>query len=196
MGLAGFDFEGLNRRFMAAGSLVHLALGYNVLVRPVSTSGWAWRCIGIYHLLPDENRGRRNVFIDVLDERGRRVRQNVAIKWQWADDGPVQLRKLDKPDSEPAADIPIDKGASITLSVDDGILTSDVVTGISSNHTDEGVGNTRFHHSFYVVFALLRSAVITPPVIDPPVVPPSNAAILAQLDVVQAELAKLRRMLQ
>lgn len=106
----------------------------------------------------------------------------------------MQLRKLDKPDSEPAADIPIDKGATITLWVDDGVHGSDVVTGIYSDHADEGVGNTLFHHSFYVVFALLEKTTITPPVIDPPITP-ANAAILAQLDVVEAELAKLRGLL-
>lgn len=199
MGLAGFDFESLNRQWLAATEQpVNTAERYGVVVNQIGVDGYAWRCIGVYHLAPEENRGRHNVFVDVLDEQGKRVR-NANIKWRWADDAPQQTRWLDKPDNEPACDVPIDKGATVSLWVDSGALATESVTGIHTRHPDEGTGNTYGHHSYYVVFAKLRTstAIITPPVIDPPVTPPTNsAAILAQLGVVEAELAKLRGLLQ
>ena len=187
MGLAGFDFEKLNSQWLAAPHQpVNMATAYGVTIDGIAVDGYAWRCIGAYHLTPDENRGRHNVFIDVLGKDGKRV-CNAQIKWRWADNAPIQTRWLDKPDSEPACDIPIDKGATITMWVDSGALSSEVVTGIHTRHTDEGVGTTYGHHSFYVVFAQLRTAaVITPPVIDPPTVPQPET-----LEAAWAEIHKL-----
>jgi hypothetical protein len=184
MSLAGFNFEALNQQWWVADNKpVNTASRYGVTVVPIAVDGYAWRCIGAYHLSPDENRGRHNVFVDVLGKDGKRVR-NAQIKWRWADNAPIQTRWLDKPDNEPACDIPIDKGATITLWVDNGALASEVVTGIHARHTDEGMGNTYGHHSYYVVFAQLRNAIVIPP-IDPPTVPDDVATL-------QAEIARLR----
>lgn len=86
-------------------------------------------------------------------------------------DAPVQYRQLDKPDDEPGCDIPIDKGATITLRVATGIA-SDSVGNLHARWPDEGptAGNAIGHHSFYVVFQLRRSGIVAPPV-DP--VPPA-----------------------
>lgn len=72
MGLAGFDFQALNRKYLAQPS--NDAANYAVSIIPAGP-GTAWRCIGIYHLKPSENNGRHNVFVEVLDEAGNRTRQ-------------------------------------------------------------------------------------------------------------------------
>lgn len=52
----------------------------------------------------------------------------------------------------------------------------------------------QMHVSWFATWTMETVTTITPPVIDPPTAP-SNAAALAQLDVVQAELNKLRGLL-
>ena len=198
MGLAGIEFQALNRQWAASViQPVNMAAAYGVTISRAIATGKVWRCIGAYHLTPSENRGRRNVYVDVLDESGRRI-PGAAVRWRWYDNAPPQTKVLDKPASEPGCDIDIDKNGVYSVWMDLGGLTSDMVARIHSRHADEPGPNGENwnsvgHHSFYVCFQR-QAATIIPP-IDPPVVPPSNAAILAQLDVVQAELAKLRGLL-
>lgn len=188
MGLTGFDFEGINRRWLVAQPQpINDAWRYGVTVSTVNTPS-AWRCLGIYHLTPSENRGRRNIYIDVLDEQGKRI-SGATVKWRWADGAPVQTKVLDKPASEPGADIDASKDATYTLWVSADGLPSDVVSGIHTRHPDEpGPGgetwNSYGHQSFYVAFQRKRNAVVVPP-IDPPTVPGDVAAL-------QAEIARLR----
>ena len=181
MSLAGFDFQSLNRKYLAQPANDAANYGASIVKAPPGT---AWRCIGIYHLKPTENNRRHNVFVEVLDEAGNRTRQ-PQVAWTWWIDAPVQLRKLDKPNGEPAADIPIDKGATITLRVADA-FPSDSVGNLHARHNDEGSGNTWGHHSFYVVFQLQRSAVVTPPV--EPEKPPTQPETL---EAAWAEIRKL-----
>jgi hypothetical protein len=160
-GLAGFDFQQLNRKYMTQPSNGAADYGATIM-RSKAANKWA--CIGIYHLTPEENRGRHNVFVECLDESGNRLRWPI-INWTWAYGGPVQQKRLDKPANEPAADIPIDKDATVSLWVADG-LSSDVVGELYTRHADESPGNTWGHHSFYVIFQR-QTAIATPP-IDPP----------------------------
>jgi hypothetical protein len=169
MSVTGFDFQALNRRYMTQPANDAASYGVNIISAP---AGLAWRCIGAYHLRPEENRRRHNVFVEVLDETGKRDR-NPVINWTWWIDAPTQTRKLDKPDSEPAADIPIDKGATVTVRINGGGILSDSVGNLHSRHNDEGSGNTWGHHSYYLVFQR-RGAVVVPPPVDPPDPPPST----------------------
>lgn len=173
-GLAGFDFQRLNLRFL--GSLqqpVNLAADYGVSITP-TPAGDAWRCIGVYHLPPEENRGRHNCFIEVLDEHGLRTRTPL-IKWTWWIDATVQTLRLDKPDNEPAADIPLEVKSTVTLRVDGGGLPSDSVGNVHTRHNDEGAEkwNSYGHHSFYVVFQRQGTGAVVPPVITTPIEPPT-----------------------
>lgn len=179
MSLAGFDFQALNRRYLAQPS--NDAANYAVSIIPAGP-GTAWRCIGAYHLTPAQNNRRHNVFVEVLDEAGNRTRQ-PQIAWTWWIDAPVQLRKLDKPNDEPACDIPIDKGATITLRVADA-FPSDSVGNIHTRWADEGVNalNSVGHHSFFICFQLQRRGTVTPPVIEPPVVPLTLEQRVARLE--------------
>lgn len=168
MSVAGFNWQHLNQRFLRSFEQpVNLATQYAASVVR-APAGAAWRCIGIYHLEPQENNRRHNVFVDVLDEDGQRTHL-PQIAWSWWMDAPTQYVSLTKPDNEPACDIPIDKGATITLRVASGI-PSDSVGNLHTRWADEGpgAGNAIGHHSFYVVFQLQRSGgIITPPVVDP-----------------------------
>jgi hypothetical protein len=198
MSVSGFDWQRLNR--VALSSLqqpLNQAADYGINVIKAPT-GPAWRCIGIFKLAPQENRGRHNVFVDVLDENGLRTRQ-PTINWTWYMDAPTQTVRLDKPDNEPATNIPVEKSYTVTLSVNGDGLPSDSVGGIHTRHRDEGEGNTYGHHSFHIVFQRQDSAVVLPPVpVDPPVTPPTGidaAALLAQIGRVQKELTTLEAML-
>lgn len=178
MSVTGFDFQNFNQKYLQAPA--NDAIRYGASIVPVPASRTAWRCIGIYHLRPDENRGRHNIFIDVLDEAGNRV-QTPTIRWTWWIDGPQQTTHLDKPLTEPACDIPLESKATVTLFVDGDGLPSDRVGNLHTRHADEGEGNTWMHHSYYVVFQCKPAGVIiAPPPID------------TELDRLRAENARLR----
>lgn len=190
MGLAGFDFQGLNRKYLAQPA--NDAGNYGASIVPAQASE-AWRCIGIYHLTPTQNNRRHNVFIEVLDESGRRTNQPQIAFSRWMGNA-VELRSLDKPDGEPAADIDIYNEDTITLWVA-GALPSDSVGNLHTRHNDEGVQNTVGHHSYYVVFQLKRGTVVVvppvePPVLPPPVDPPTEPDV-DRLTAIEAELARL-----
>lgn len=194
MSLAGFDFQALNRKYLAQPSNDAQAYGASIVAAP---TGDAWRCIGVYHLKPNENNRRHNIFVEVLDENGNRTRQ-PQIAWTWWMDAPTQILKLDKPNDEPAADIPIAKSATVTLRVADA-LQSDSVGNLHTRWADEGpnAGNATGHHSFYVVFQRRQGAVvITPPVEPqkPPILPPDNggSATDQRLSALETEVANLR----
>ena len=193
MSVSGFDWQRLNR--VALSSLQQplnqaTDYGVNVIKAP---AGPAWRCIGVFKLAPQENRGRHNCFVDVLDELGNRTRQPV-INWTWYMDAPTQTVRLDKPDNEPAADIPVEKSYTVTLRVNGDGLPSDNVGGIHTRHADEGEGNSWGHHSFYVVFQRQQGNIITPPV-DPVGPPPSGdvAALRAENLALRNLVARYRQ---
>jgi len=193
-GLAGFDFERLNRRFLTDifQQPVNTAADYGVNIQR-SPAPTAWRCIGVYHLSPGENRGRHNVFVEVLDTNGLRTTTPV-IKWSWWIDASTQTLKLDKPLDEPAADIPIEAKSTITLRVDGGGYPSDTVGNIHSRHADEGPEkwNSWGHHSFYVVFQLQSGNVVTPTPPGPtdPTQPPT-LTVEQRLTAAEAEIKRL-----
>jgi|GEM_PF-3168769 len=162
IGLAGFDFLGYNLRFRqrtgVAAANDAVTYGAHVETIAVQPGQSYWKVIGIHHLAPDENRDRHNAFVEVLDEAGQRVRDgNLRVGWIWEgkSDGPADPKRLDKPDDEPAADVPIEKDMTITLWLE-GAGSSERVAGIHTRHEDEvgssGGRNSRFHHSYYIVF--------------------------------------------
>lgn len=148
-----------------------------------------WKIVGVRHLSPDENRGKHNIFVDAIDESGQRVRNpdlRIAYTWEGRrDDEPAPPKPLDKPDNEPAGNLDVYKGQIITAWLQGDGLPSDRVAGLHTDHDDEpasdgGNGNTRFHHSFHVLFqrAQKAAAPVTPdggqarPEPAPPPTPP------------------------
>lgn len=161
-GLAGFDFQALNRRALASAEPLNLAADYGVsIVRARSIA--AYRCMLTYHLTKDENAGRHNIFVEVLDEQGRRDKSPM-LNWTVSLDRPPQTKALDKPDNEPAADIPLSAQDTVTLRINDGTPNgdSDSVGGLHFRHFSDGDYG---HHSYYIVFG--KQSALTPP-IEPP----------------------------
>ena len=111
-----------------------------------------WHVIGVHHLSGAENMGNHHVYCDVLDESGKRI-NGARLTLLQAGSPPV-FAVVDKPASEAGTNFPLWKADRATVAVvwPDSPLPSEQVTGLSSAHPDEEVGNTLFHHSFYVVF--------------------------------------------
>jgi hypothetical protein len=166
--LAGFPFQQLNQRYLAqpsndAGDFYGVSI---VRARSIT----AYRCIGTYHLTPTENGGRQNIFVEVLDEHGKRDRSPM-LNWTVSLDYPMQSKPLDKPDNEPAADIPMSPHDTVTVRINDGKPggDSDSVGNLHTRHMRHGTGDTWGHNSFYVVFQ--RQSAIMPEL--PPIEPPT-----------------------
>jgi len=112
-----------------------------------------WRVIGVHHLTGAENMGNHHVYCDILDETGQRV-NSARLTLAHGEATPV-FAVVDKPASEPGTNFPLWKADRATVAVawpGAALLPSEQVTGLSSGHPDEEVGNTLFHHSFYIVF--------------------------------------------
>lgn len=112
-----------------------------------------WRVIGVHHLTGAENMGNHHIYCDVLDEEGKRINRARLILNQ-ADSDPV-FAVVDKPAHEAGTNFPLWKADKATVAVlwpQDNPLPSERVLGLSTGHPDEEVGNTLFHHSFYIVF--------------------------------------------
>lgn len=202
VGVAGFDFLGYNRQFMdnTGHEPFNDAARYGVRITQadVPTGEHYWRVIGVHHLTPDENKRRHHVYVDVLDEQGQRVRDpnlRLAFNWESNPEPPPEPKRLDKPDNEAAADVPLNKEATYRVWLT-GAGPSDVVADLHTRHPDENdrqgeAQNTFGHHSYYVVFQRARKA--APVVVDgggaqaggstngtgeptPPVLPPPPVA--------------------
>ena len=146
----------------------------------------------------------QHVFLDVLDEQGQRIRQ-AQIEWTWQGrklTEPAPPVTIDKPDTEPGTNIPMNWAQ--TLSVTMKGEYSDTVTNLHTRHPDEGEqgGNTRGHHSFYVVFQRQSGDDTPPPVTEPPPTQPPTPpgsreeellVRIAELDaVIDVSAAKLQ----
>jgi len=135
------------------GKPVNDALGYGVNIEPVApeslTAGQSyWQAIRVHHLTPEENQGKHHIFLDMLDQNGMR-KFNAQARVTWPPDE-EEVITVDKPVSEPGANFPMWKWQVCAI---EGLgLPSDRVVNLHTNHPDEGRGNTRFRHSFLVVF--------------------------------------------
>lgn len=127
-----------------------------------------FQVIGIWHLLPSENRGNRNIFLDVLDENNQRIR-GTLIDWTWEGrrpDEPANPAVVDKPDNEPGGNISVGAGQKISLRVLNA--RSDRVNNLHSLHPDERgpngeLWNSIGHHSFYIIFKRIKKGSSVPP---------------------------------
>jgi hypothetical protein len=146
------------------------AEGYGVKVEEANVGPGEkyWQAFCVHHLTPEECRGKHNLFVDVLDEKGQRNREaKVRMTLQ---NGQTFINKTDKPEGEPGTNFPIWKGN--ICSVEALGLPSDKVVNIHTDHPDEpmadgSLGSTRFHHSFLVCFKpAIRGAVSAKSVIQ------------------------------
>jgi hypothetical protein len=194
--LVGFDFHRFNQEYItrsrpttnggpasggSSGGATNDAERYGVRIVPAQVAGGQlyWRAIGVRHLEPAENKGKHNLYAELLDEEGKRVRDaNAQLQRGWEGQRPDEsspLVRFDKGDNEPATNIPIDRNQKLWVRVT-GDLPSDTVENLHTKHADEaGPGgelwNSIGHHSFYVVFQRTRQAVATVPPVTKPAEP-------------------------
>ena len=125
---------------------------YGVVVEAVE--GADFEIIGVHHLDQSENNGNHHVYGDVLDQNG--LREYGAVVYSKTIGSPSIVKTdTDKPRIEPAFNRPLWQGENVELWVGElaGVpVVSDRVRGIRTDWPDEPPGNTRFHHSFYVVW--------------------------------------------
>lgn len=182
------------------------ATAYGVRIEPVNASGNVWRAVQVRHLTPSENRGKHNLFVDVVDESGNRVfDKQLRIAWLASEgDTTADYTPLDKPDTTiEKGDGNVDLYYNQTVTawiVGDG-LPSDRVAGIHTRHGDEPGPNgenwnSLGHHSFYVKFQRQRGIVTEPEKpTEPPVEPPSGN-LAAQVAKNTADIARMWARLQ
>jgi hypothetical protein len=185
-----FDHKELIERFLQSELPINAATHYGVEIlpvvsQPVPNGSWYWKVLGVYHLLPEENLGMRNLFLEVIDTEGTRMQSEIA--WRWEGQQPHEKPRpvlLDKPDNEPGGNIALDFGQTVTAWVD-GTIPSEAVAKVHTRHPDEPMGNSIGHHSFFVVWQLTKRGGNLPP-IDPPPEPDCEGAL-----VLIAQLSKL-----
>lgn len=165
-------------RCLNSATPINDAASYGVTINPITPvpSEPYWRCVGVYHLKPTENRGGHYAFCAVRGEAGARV-QNAIISAN--NNGLLSEAKCDKPDDEPDTNVPMRFGDTLTLRVAFAGLRSDTVSGIHTRHADEpGPGgelwNSIGHHSFFMVWQLTIAGTEPEPP-EPPIEPPVTA---------------------
>lgn len=121
-----------------------------------------WRVVLVHRLRPEENQGNHHVYVDLLDEHGNWLTKEDAAQLKFVaswegrtENEPLTKVSFDKVSGEPLANIPIWKGQKLMVWVEDYSQVSDVVSNLHGDWDDEGVGNTRFHFSYYVIFQRL-----------------------------------------
>ena len=132
-----------------------------------------YQVIGIHKLTPEQNAGKHNLYLDVIDINGKRIPER--IEWGWLGQRQNEIANpviLDKPASEPSGNISLG-GFQIVWARVLG-KPSDTVSNVTTGLPDEGPGNTWGHHSYYVAFLWVETGIpVVPPVIPPPVIPPN-----------------------
>lgn len=149
---------------------VNEAAAYGVQLEPAHAPGSSpfWQVVNVRHLSADENRGKHNIYVRVLDANGQRER-NSALRatYTWEGRRPEEAappRPLDKGDADLGhADIDVNKGQHISVWIEGDGLPSARVANLHTDHeaaekTSDGQdGNTRFHHSFLITFQRTQS---------------------------------------
>lgn len=140
------------------------AAKYGVAVQRAEPNGagYVWRALLIKHLEPSENGGNHHIYCDVYGEDGRELRGSTGVRvaWDWngrRSDEVAKPAPLEKLKPEHMANVPIDRGQVIRAWIDGGGYPSDIATGLHSDHADEGDGNSRFHHSFWIAWQLVNA---------------------------------------
>lgn len=139
------------------------ATQYGVTVQRATpnAAGYVWRALLVKHLEPHENGDNHHLYCDVYGEDGRELRGSTAVRIAWDWDGrrgdeQAKPAPLEKRPPEHMANVPLDKGQIVHAWVDGYGYPSDVVMNVDTDHPDEGDGNSRYHHSFFVAWQLVH----------------------------------------
>lgn len=142
-----------------------------------------FRLIGVHHLSGYENRGKHNLYMDVVDTAGKRV--NERIQWGWVGQRANEVANpvvLDKPLNEPSGNISIGAGQVIWARVLG--KSSDTVYNVATLLPDEDGWNTLGHHSHYAVWMWVD---------DIPEVPPEEPSLDKVIALLEQALKELRK---
>jgi hypothetical protein len=144
---------------LQSGSLVTNAPWVEVSLPPDNLPD-VWLAVGIWHLTPEENGGNHNVYVDVLDTSkqplppDRLGDKRLAFGWEGQrPDEPAPAVKFEKQPPEPAANLPIWMGQEMAIWIESDRPISNIASNLHTDLPDQPPGNTRGHHSYYVVFA-------------------------------------------
>lgn len=155
-----------------------------------SSTSFAYELALVAHLPGELNGGNHHAYVDVLGDDGQPlINPPLRIGYTWEgrrNDEDAPPVELDKGPNDPAAgNIPIGKGMNMVLWLQDAgpLIVSDIVSGLqtATPDTDPATGNSRFHHSFYIVFRKRRT-VVQPPTPQP-----------VTLETLAADVAALKR---
>ena len=127
---------------------------YGVLVKPSQAQPGEvyWQAVLVHHLTPDENRGRHHIFVEVLDEEGRRVNDVQVV----ITNGGTRTVKVNTSPKKPAVAFPMGKWDMYEISIANA--PGDRVINVTSAHPAEGKGSPESHHSFLIVWRRTRLA--------------------------------------
>jgi hypothetical protein len=127
---------------------------------PPGNLAHVWLAVGIWHLTPEENGGNHNVYVDVLDVAkqplppDRLADKRLCFTWDGRrTDEPTPPVKFEKNPPEPAANLPIWLGQKMAIWIESDRPVSNIVSNLHTDLPDQPLGNSRGHHSYYVVFA-------------------------------------------
>ncbi len=143
--------------------------GVRIVQTDVAEGETYWKVIGVHHLFPRENFSKHHVYLEALDEEGRRIKTpHVWAGWTWEGRHPDERAdpvSLDKPDYETAGNVAMHFAQTVSVWIKglnrDANDKSDTVKGLHTRHPDEPLEdgsllNTLGHHSFYVVVQRIR----------------------------------------
>jgi hypothetical protein len=182
--------------WQSTGTADNQAVQYEIIIiQPEINAGDEyWACIGAYHLTPDENNGKHNLYLEAIDENNNRV-FGTAFKWGWEGQG------IEEPSPDVIDDKPPNELANLVIWANQILWTgvrdsipSGQVEKVRSTHPDEAPGNTWGHHSFYVAFKRVTGDDTGPEPPDPPTGECEKAielakSALSRIEKAEAELA-------
>lgn len=133
------------------------------IVEPIfqthSIAGYGWHVLECKHLSGAENNGGRAVYVDVVDEKNRDLRQTgLHVRYGWEgmqpDEAPP-LVPLDKaPGDGAAGNFVLFPGMKAWAEIVGADSPSDRVVGFTVDLPSDGQGNEFGLHSYYVKFGL------------------------------------------
>ena len=151
----GLDIQKYNQQYKQRASNDASKYGLAIEEASVQPGEKYWKIIGVHHLTPEENRSNHHVYIEGLDESGKRV-QSAWAGWTWEGRGSGEIANpviLDKPANEAGTNIAINKNQKIAVWMNgrnrDGGDKSDKLVGISTIHPDEPAANGEFQFQLH-----------------------------------------------
>lgn len=156
----------------------HMAPEYGVRIVPLPPGQAGWRVAGVYHLSGQENAGNHHLYLEVRLGDGQRPLMPALVGWTWQgrrQEEPANPVCLDKSPNEAAGNIALGAGQVVSAWVE-APAPSERVEGVHTGFDDEEEGNTRFHHSFLVVWQFSDGAAQPAPI--PPLPSPEQQIIV------------------